>query len=105
MRLRRKRVVILPAGQGIARANAILCALQGAHPVAAGIEGQARASLAAHRPYDCLFKCACFVHKGTVKVCCGADWDLSFDLGVKSMCHAIRACLSKRAGAARAVTI
>lgn len=123
MRLRRKRVVSLPAGQGIARANVIACAAPGAHRVATGVEGQAQASLAAgrpdigrrrrggavaHGPYDCLRKCACFVHKGTVEACWGADWDLSFDLGVKSMYRATRACVPgppMRAEPAPGVTI
>jgi 2-keto-3-deoxy-L-fuconate dehydrogenase len=44
-------------------------------------------------PIDVLFNCAGFVHHGTVLECSEADWDVTFDLNVKSMHRAIRAFL------------
>ncbi|MFZ1106249.1 MAG: SDR family oxidoreductase, partial [Hyphomicrobiaceae bacterium] len=44
-------------------------------------------------PIDVLFNAAGFVHHGTVLDCSEADWDLSFDLNVKSMHRTIRAFL------------
>ena len=44
-------------------------------------------------PIDILFNCAGYVHKGSVLECSDVDWDLSFDLNVKSMHRTIRAFL------------
>src|SRR5262249_19590394 len=57
-------------------------------------DSAAVARLAAAEPaIDVLFNCAGYVHHGTVLDCQEADWDLSFDLNVKSMYRTIRAWL------------
>ena len=40
-----------------------------------------------------LFNCAGYVHNGTILDCSEADWDISFDINVRSMYRIIRAAL------------
>jgi len=42
---------------------------------------------------DILFNCAGYVHHGTILDCAENDWDLSFDINVKSMFRTCRAVL------------
>ena len=42
---------------------------------------------------DILFNCAGYVHHGTILDCSEKDWDLSFDINVKSMYRTCRAFL------------
>jgi len=42
---------------------------------------------------DVLFNCAGFVHAGTVLDCTDGDWDMAFDLNVRSQYRMIRAAL------------
>jgi len=42
---------------------------------------------------DVLFNCAGFVHHGTVLDCEESDWDISFDLNVRSMYRMVKAFL------------
>jgi len=42
---------------------------------------------------DVLFNCAGFVHQGTIAQCDETQWDLSFNLNVRSMYRLIQACL------------
>ena len=116
-RLAGKRALITAAAHGIGRASAILFAREGARVVATDIDEGGLAALAKEDPrivttrldvrddaavtrlaaaepaIDVLFNCAGFVHGGTVLDCTEADWDLAFDINVKSMYRTIRAWL------------
>lgn len=109
-RLAGQVVVVTAAGQGIGRAVARACAAEGATVWATDINGAALDALAGEHvgairtrvvdvrdssavsalaadvgAADALVNCAGVVHSGTVLDCSEADWDLSFDLNVKSM--------------------
>ncbi len=110
-------MLITAAAQGIGRASALACAREGAQVIATDINAQALATLAAEHPairtelldvrsseavaafagtvpaLDVLFNCAGMVANGSVLDCTEADWDLSFDLNVKSMFRMTRAFL------------
>jgi 2-keto-3-deoxy-L-fuconate dehydrogenase len=116
-RLAGKRAVITAAAHGIGRASAIAFAKEGARVVATDIDEAGLATLAKEEPrivthrldvrddgavarlaatepaIDVLFNCAGYVHGGTVLDCTDADWDLAFDLNVRSMFRTIRAWL------------
>jgi 2-keto-3-deoxy-L-fuconate dehydrogenase len=116
-RLAGKRAVITAAAHGIGRASAIAFAREGARVVATDIDEAGLATLAKEEPrvvthrldvrddgavarlaaaepaIDVLFNCAGYVHGGTVLDCTDADWDLAFDLNVRSMFRTIRAWL------------
>jgi 2-keto-3-deoxy-L-fuconate dehydrogenase len=125
MRLDGKTILITAAGQGIGRGSAIACSREGATVIATDIDAALLASLSdsfpgiATRvldvrdgaavtalagelpPLDGLFNCAGFVHHGTVLDCDEADWDVGFDLNVKSMYRTIRAFLPGMLGRAK----
>lgn len=114
-RLAGKTLLITAAAQGIGRASALACAAQGARVIATDInqpllgelaaahpgietvwldvrDGEAVQALAQRTPaLDALFNCAGMVANGSVLDCTEADWDLSFDLNVKSMFRMTRA--------------
>lgn len=114
-RLQGKTILITAAAQGIGRASALACAQQGARVIATDINeallatlanehaniqvsvldvrnATAVQTLAAQTPaLDALFNCAGMVANGSLLDCSEADWDLSFDLNVKSMFHMTRA--------------
>lgn len=116
-RLAGKTVLITAAAQGIGRASALACAREGAEVIATDIHAgfldslrqehpsirtalldvrntEAVNALAAELPaLDALFNCAGMVANGSVLDCAEADWDLSFDLNVKSMFRMTRAFL------------
>ncbi len=116
-RLQGKKMLITAAGQGIGRASALACAREGAQVTATDINAELLKSLAAEAPQikvqvldvrdgasikalaatlpdlDVLFNCAGYVANGTVLQCTEADWDLSFDLNVKSMFRMTQAFL------------
>jgi 2-keto-3-deoxy-L-fuconate dehydrogenase len=116
-RLQGKTVLITAAAQGIGRASALACAMEGAHVIATDIDaehlatlarehsgirvaqldvrnGEAVMALASQLPaLDVLFNCAGMVANGSLLDCSEADWDLSFDLNVKSMFRMTRAFL------------
>jgi 2-keto-3-deoxy-L-fuconate dehydrogenase len=116
-RLQGKTVLITAAAQGIGRASALACAAEGAQVIATDIHQgfldslaaehsgirvalldvrseAAITALAASTPaLDALFNCAGMVANGNVLDCTEADWDLSFDLNVKSMFRMTRAFL------------
>lgn len=113
-RLKGKVALCTASGAGIGRACAIAFAREGARVIASDIDlgrlkGLAEAGVAethlldvrnqksiddmAKRigAVDVLFNAAGYVAAGTVLECTDADWDLSFDLNVKSMHRMIRA--------------
>ena len=116
-RLSGKRALITAAGQGIGRASAIAMAREGAFVFATDVNSQAleklseeikgvsetfaldvrdQTSVAAgvkRAQPDILFNCAGFVHSGTVLEATDEDWDLAFDLNVRSMFRTIRMAL------------
>ncbi len=115
-RLEGKRALLTAAGQGIGRAAALAFAREGASVIAtdldagklAGLEtagrvatraldardGAAIAALAKSEPaIDVLFNCAGIVHHNSALTCTEAEWDLAFDLNVKSMHRMIQAFL------------
>ena len=116
-RLAGKRAVVTAAAHGIGRATAIAFARAGARVVATDIDEAGLVTLAKEEPrivtsrldvrddgavarlaaaepaVDVLFNCAGYVHGGTVLDCTDADWDLAFDLNVRSMFRTIRAWL------------
>lgn len=116
-RLAGKTVLITAAAQGIGRASALACAREGAQVIATDINAafldtlaaehsairiavldvrsnEAVSVLASNMPaLDALFNCAGMVANGSVLDCSEADWDLSFDLNVKSMFRMTRAFL------------
>ena len=116
-RLRGKTVLITAAAQGIGRASSLACAAQGARVIATDINQAFLETLAAQHhsiqvelldvrsdagvsalagrvgALDVLFNCAGMVANGSLLDCTEADWDLSFDLNVKSMFRMTRAFL------------
>jgi len=116
-RLQGKTIVITAAAQGIGRASALACAREGAQVWATDINAQLLEALATEHPaiqvavldvrseadvatlasrtggIDVLFNCAGIVTNGSVLEGSEADWDLSFDLNVKSMFRMVRAFL------------
>lgn len=114
-RLEGKRALVTAAAQGIGEATARAFAAQGAQVLATdinidklreleGVENISTATLDAtdragimslvqsHAPFDVLFNCAGFVHHGSVLECTDDQWDMAFDLNVKSMfrmCQAV----------------
>ncbi len=116
-RLLGKTVLITAAAQGIGRASALACAAEGAKVIATDINEALLASLKAEHSnievalldvrsqaavdalasklpaLDVLFNCAGMVANGSLLDCSEADWDLSFDLNVKSMFRMTRAFL------------
>ena len=116
-RLLGKRALITAAGQGIGRATALAMAQEGAIVFATDVDPEAleklseelggvseiffldakdqesvKAGVERAQP-DILFNCAGFVHSGTVLEATDEEWDLAFDLNVRSMFRTIRAAL------------
>jgi 2-keto-3-deoxy-L-fuconate dehydrogenase len=56
-------------------------------------------------PIDILFNCAGFVHQGTLLDATEAEWDLAFDLNVRSMYRTMRAFLPGMLARGRGVII
>ena len=125
-RLLGKTVLITAAAQGIGRASALACAAEGAKVIATDINEALLATLKAEHnnidvalldvrsqaavdalaaklpALDVLFNCAGMVANGSVLDCTEADWDLSFDLNVKSMFRMTRAFLPPMLAKAKA---
>jgi 2-keto-3-deoxy-L-fuconate dehydrogenase len=116
-RLQGKVALITAAGQGIGRAIAEAFIKEGAKVVATDVaeekvrdlkaaksvrldvraqgdvDAMARAIAREFGALDILVNCAGYVHNGSVLDCGDKDWDLSFDLNVKSMHRTIKAFL------------
>jgi 2-dehydro-3-deoxy-L-fuconate 4-dehydrogenase len=116
-RLDGKVALVTAAGQGIGRATAIAFADAGASVWATDINESLLAALRQEHPkiqtrrldvreardiencaaelgtLDVLFNCAGYVHHGSILDCSEKDWDLSFDINIKSMYRTCRAFL------------
>jgi 2-keto-3-deoxy-L-fuconate dehydrogenase len=115
-RLAGKKAFVTAAGQGIGRAVAEAFASEGASVVATDVNLDLLAALAGargitierldaldaaaiadaarrHADVDILFNGAGYVHHGSVLDCTEAQWELAFDLNVRSMYRTIRAFL------------
>lgn len=107
-RLEGKEIIVTAAAQGIGRSVAEAFAEEGANVLATDVNGEKLAELDTIKgirtkilnvtdydaikalvkqftKVDVLFNCAGIVHNGTILDCEEKDWDLSFDVNVKSM--------------------
>lgn len=114
-RLKGKLALVTAAGQGIGRAIAETCIAEGAKVIATDLDVSKLKSLKKAAVFaldvrdtkkvdafakdtikksgapDLLFNCAGYVHQGSLLECSEDDWDISFDLNVKSMHRMLRA--------------
>ncbi|MSO68647.1 MAG: SDR family oxidoreductase [Pseudolabrys sp.] len=114
-RLKGKLALVTAAGQGIGRAIAEAFIAEGAKVIAtdldagklkslkkasvfaldvrttAKVDALAKQLIKQFGALDILVNCAGYVHQGSVLECTEQDWDISFDLNVKSMHRMLRA--------------
>lgn len=115
MRLKGKTIFVSAAGQGMGRAAAIACALEGAQIIATDRDARSLDGLEEHGirtapldvtdpdailaiasdvgPLDGLFNCAGIVQNGSILDVTDADWALCVDVNVTSMLRLTRAFL------------
>lgn len=108
-----KTAFVTAAGQGIGRATALAFAAAGARVIATDIDAAKLQAIASDTiqtarldvlraddiaqaardadPIDILFNCAGFVHQGTLLDAKEAEWELAFDLNVRSMFRTMQA--------------
>jgi 2-dehydro-3-deoxy-L-fuconate 4-dehydrogenase len=118
---------VTAAGQGIGRSTALAFAAQGARVIATDIDESKVRQIATDRirtakldalhaadiaqaaidvgPVDILFNCAGFVHQGTLLDATEAEWDLAFDLNVRSMYRTMKAFLPGMLARGRGVIV
>lgn len=125
-RLQGKSALVTAAGQGMGRAAVLAFAREGARVTATDLKSEFLARLPAGittrqldvlddsavqavveqvGAVDILFNCAGYVHQGTILDCAVADWDLSFDLNVRSMFVLTKAMLPKMIAAGGGVIL
>jgi NAD(P)-dependent dehydrogenase (short-subunit alcohol dehydrogenase family) len=127
-RLKGKTALVTAAGQGMGRAGVLAFAREGARVIAADIRPELLAGLkdvpgVATRVLDMLdddavlaaaeevgavnilFNCAGYVHQGSILECAARDWDMSFDLNVRSMYVMTKAMLPKMIAAGGGVIL
>lgn len=114
-RLAGKTAIVTAAAQGIGRATALAFAAEGAQVFATDINAAKVAQIAGPGlktggldvldpkavaamaeflgPVDIVFNCAGFVHQGSVLEATEDEWDIAFNLNVRSMFRMIRAFL------------
>ena len=122
-----KTAFVTAAGQGIGRANALAFAAEGARVIATDVDEAKVRQIASDRihtakldvlhaadiaraatdagPIDILFNCAGFVHQGTLLDATESEWDLAFDLNVRSMFRTMQAFLPSMLARGRGVII
>ena len=116
MRLNGKTALVTAAGQGIGRATVLAMAAEGAQVLATDVNESLLQSLAdvpnvrtarldvldkaaiqalvgSEPAFDVLFNCAGMVHNGTILQATDTDWDLAFQLNVRSQFWMIQAVL------------
>jgi 2-dehydro-3-deoxy-L-fuconate 4-dehydrogenase len=118
---------VTAAGQGIGRSTALAFAAEGARVIATDIDEAKVRQIASDNirtakldvlhagditqaaidagSIDILFNCAGFVHQGTLLDATEAEWDLAFDLNVRSMFRTMRAFLPGMLARGRGVII
>jgi 2-keto-3-deoxy-L-fuconate dehydrogenase len=118
---------VTAAGQGIGRSTALAFAVKGARVIATDIDEAKVRQIATDRirtakldalhaadiaqaaidagPVDILFNCAGFVHQGTLLDATEGEWDLAFDLNVRSMYRTMKAFLPGMLARGRGVII
>jgi 2-keto-3-deoxy-L-fuconate dehydrogenase len=126
-RLADKTAFVTAAGQGIGRETALAFAAEGARVIATDVDEAKVRQIASDRIHtaslnvlhaadidraaldagtiDILFNCAGFVHQGTLLDATESEWELAFDLNVRSMFRTMKAFLPGMRARGRGVII
>jgi len=126
-RLADKTAFVTAAGQGIGRETALAFAAEGARVIATDVDEAKVRQIASDRintaslnvlhaadiaraaidagTIDILFNCAGFVHQGTLLDATESEWELAFDLNVRSMFRTMKAFLPGMLARGRGVII